>query len=694
MFISKALSGMACLFLPSLLLAQEPPAKTFRDTANVVVIEVPVNVVAGGKPVRGLTSANFRVFDGRKEQALAGFEVIDLEVASSAQPAAVPAPARRRFLLFFDLAFTPRADLSRSLAAARELLGGLHPADVVALAAYSRGRGAELLLNFTTDRRQATAVLDGVAAVLDGKTPRRSQTGGRDPLRLVVDQGTDLALDVTAHDLAGEELADLAVGSRGTAGMAEILADRSGLNVERNRDRVRSYFRGMSEALGQFAAATGGLDGRRFFVFFSRGVDGSIFTDSSGQSGSVGGGSSARGSLAKAIDEFRRTGWEIHSVDPRRPEGASADSLQAVDSLLSFAKDTGGSLYRYFGNLGTAMDEMLERSAVTYLLAFQIENVRQDGAFHPIKVELRGVPGGAKVFHRSGYSAPDASQSGIARVVTTAERLLSAEESGDLPLRSLLMPIRAPGGLVRMAVLLETPGAELLAGAKGEELGIEAYAYAIDERGDVADFLAQQVTLDVGRLGEEMLAGKSFDVFSDLSLPPGKYRLRVLLRQKETGRQLLRTLPLEVPDLEGDAPSLSALMMVARKEPLLIREKAGPNAVPYPFVVGEGQEFFPDLAPVLEAGATRRLTLFGYGLQQKGYKLSIELQKAGGEKVEGNLKLVGAAPTEPDGLDRLYLLLDPGGLTPGAYRLEARIETADGGVVSKTALGIAVGSPN
>jgi VWFA-related protein len=693
MNILKMFCGLACLFLPLPLLAQEP-AKTFRDTASVVVIEVPVNVVDDGKPVRGLTSANFRVFDGEKEQPLAGFEVIDLEVAASAMPAAVPAPARRRFLLFFDLAFTPRADLSRSLAAARELLSGLHPADVVALAAYTRGRGAELLLNFTTDRRQAEAVLGGVEAVLDGKTPRRSQSGGRDPLRLVVDQGIDLALDVTANDVAGEELADMVVGSRGSAGIAGTLADRSEVNVERNRDRARSYFRGMSEALADFAAATAGLDGRRFFVFFSRGFDGSIFDSGQSLSGpSGGGGTSARTSLTKAIEDFRRAGWEVHSVDPRRPDSERGDSLQAVDNLLSLAKDTGGSLYRYFGNLGTAMDEMLERSAVTYLLAFQIENVRQDGAFHPIKVELRGGPGGARVYHRSGYTAPDPAQAGIAKVVSTAEKLLSAEESADLPLRTLLMPLRAPGGMVRMAVLFETDGEALLADASGEELGVEAYAYAIDDKGDVADFLAQQVTLDVGKLGEEMLAGKSFDVFSDLSLPPGKYQLRVMLRQRQTGRQVLKTLPLEVPDLEADGPSLSALMMVAHKEPLLIREKAGANVVPYPFVVGEGQEFFPDVAPLLEGADTRRLTLFGYGLQEEGYKLSIQLEKAGGGKVEGNLKLVGAAPTEPDGLDRLYLLLDPAGLAPGAYRLLAVISFTDGKVVGKTVLDLAVGVP-
>ena len=699
----KCLAPLALLLLPSLVWAQSQPAQTFRDTTSVVVIEVPVNVVRDGESVRGLSAENFRVFDGKKEQQLAGFEVIDLEVAPATAPAMVPPPARRRFLLFFDLAFTPRADIVRSIAAARQLLTGLHSSDVVALAAYTQNRGAELLQNFSTDRRQTSAVLDGLAAVLDGQTPRASQSSGRDPLRLVVKEGAALALDVTTGDISGEEAAEMAGGSRGSAGIAEVLRSRSEVNLQRNKDRTISLFKGFTDALSQFAAATAGLDGRRFFVFFSRGFNADIFADNASRTGAVAsGGANARSFLTKAIEEFRRTGWEIHSVDPGRASfgpsndveatsaGAGGGELLGVDSLLSFAKDTGGTLYRNFGDLGSAMGQMLDRTAVTYLLAFQVENVRQDGAYHPIKVELRNVAGGAKVFHRSGFFAPRPDQLGVAKAVSTAERILSAEETKELPLRSLLVPLRGPEGKVRVAAILETDGAALLAGHGGNSLGVEVYAYAIDDKGDIEDFFAQQLTLDAAKVAAA-LASKNFEMFADLSLPPGRYRLRVLLKERDSGRQTLTTLPLEIADLAAPGPQLAALLMVSEgNDPVLIREKAGATTVPYPFVVGEAQEFFPALAPTLSGPGQRRLALFGYGLRGGGFALGIELKNAAGETLEGKLKLVGAAPTQPDGLDRPYLLLDPQGLEPGDYRIEAGISDTAGKVISTTATSLKV----
>ncbi|MGH9361158.1 MAG: hypothetical protein ACRD2T_04520, partial [Thermoanaerobaculia bacterium] len=91
---------------PAALPAQEG---RFGETAEVVVVEVPVQVVKDGKPVRGLTAANFEVFDGKTKQRLTGFEVVDLAALDSA-PAAAPVPAppalplagRRHFLFLFD----------------------------------------------------------------------------------------------------------------------------------------------------------------------------------------------------------------------------------------------------------------------------------------------------------------------------------------------------------------------------------------------------------------------------------------------------------------------------------------------------------------------------------------------------------------------------------------------------------------
>ncbi|HEY0781825.1 MAG TPA: hypothetical protein VGE98_05160, partial [Thermoanaerobaculia bacterium] len=81
----------------------------FSEVTDVVSIEVPVQVVKDGEPVRGLTAADFAVYEGRKQQSIVGFEVLDSNAAPAGahvRPGAVPAAARRYFLLLFDLSFS------------------------------------------------------------------------------------------------------------------------------------------------------------------------------------------------------------------------------------------------------------------------------------------------------------------------------------------------------------------------------------------------------------------------------------------------------------------------------------------------------------------------------------------------------------------------------------------------------------
>src|SRR6185436_14643822 len=70
---------------PALPAAQTPAGapvaeQKFEETSQVVAVEVPVNVLGrDGKPVRGLTAADFEVYDAGQRQAVTGFEVIDLK---------------------------------------------------------------------------------------------------------------------------------------------------------------------------------------------------------------------------------------------------------------------------------------------------------------------------------------------------------------------------------------------------------------------------------------------------------------------------------------------------------------------------------------------------------------------------------------------------------------------------------------
>src|SRR5258708_11897496 len=95
-----------------------------RETVNVNIVEVPVSVVdSSGNPVRGLTAANFEVYDGGKKQAITSFDKIDFGSSETANAISPMNPAARRsFLLLFDLGFSSPKSLVRAQEAARNFV--------------------------------------------------------------------------------------------------------------------------------------------------------------------------------------------------------------------------------------------------------------------------------------------------------------------------------------------------------------------------------------------------------------------------------------------------------------------------------------------------------------------------------------------------------------------------------------------
>ncbi len=72
---------------------------SFEGVSQVVAVEVPVNVVdRDGSPVRGLTAADFEVFDDGEPQKVSSFEVVDLKTLddqAAPRPGKTPSTGRR-----------------------------------------------------------------------------------------------------------------------------------------------------------------------------------------------------------------------------------------------------------------------------------------------------------------------------------------------------------------------------------------------------------------------------------------------------------------------------------------------------------------------------------------------------------------------------------------------------------------------
>src|SRR5262245_34580165 len=153
---------------------QAPPSPAVRETAAATVIEIPVTVVGkDGRPVTGLTAADFELSDDGKKQTISGVDVIDLSrpaeslapapAGGAASPGAAPIPpaARRLWLLVFDLSYASPSGLVRAREGAREFVTrSMKDNDLAAVGTLSVDTGWRLLVNFTRDRRQLAAAVD------------------------------------------------------------------------------------------------------------------------------------------------------------------------------------------------------------------------------------------------------------------------------------------------------------------------------------------------------------------------------------------------------------------------------------------------------------------------------------------------------------------------------------------------------
>jgi VWFA-related protein len=700
--ISLAVAGLALAPLPAA--AQQ----TFAGATEVVVVEVPVQVVKDGEPVRGLTAADFEVFDGRRKVPVTGFEVLDLAAAAPAGGAAavqIPASARRHFLMLFDLTFSEPKALANARQAAQDVVKTLHPADLVAVATYASLQGPQLVLGFTPDRQQIAAAIEtlGLPKMFDRSA---------DPLRLVL---FDAANTIAQNQAVGTGSSGLAADARAARDEAvlDTLRSFSVVSARTERSIQQQIVRNLTASFADLARLMGEVEGRKYVVFLSEGFDSSLVTgtgsatagtndlgsliDAAGSTeqaleptGGTGsdeqfGDTRTQNAVEKMLEEFRRADCAIQAVNISGLRAGAELGFQRTDgreSLLNMAKSTGGELYENFNNLSEAMGQMLRRTGVTYVLSFQPDNLKLDGSYHRLKVELKGGAGGrgARVVHRPGYYSPRPykEQPPLQKLLETASAVMG-EESGAIAASVLAAPFAAGGERAYVPVIIEVNGESLLAGKQEASLPVEIYVYAIDQNGGVQDFLTQSFGLDLAKGGAQ-LRQTGIKFFGHVELPKGTYSLRTLVRNGTTGASSLRVTEIEVPAFaSGEAALLPALFPEPPGRWVMVRETQQPGQAqpPYPFMVKD-QPYIPSSRPVLAPGQSAAVVLQGYNLGTGDWKAEAKVLAADGKEMPGGaLKLAGKEGSG-GGPVRVSATFEPPALGPGEYLLQVTVTDGAG----------------
>lgn len=688
------LTGIAAVALP-LGAAAFAARQELQETTSVVAVEVPVQVTKDGQPVRGLSADDFELYDGRKRQAITGFEVVDLAASAAAPAPAVPTPAapaalppssRRRFLLLFDLAYSEPVSIARARTAASDLVHKqLLPSDLVAVATYSAAEGPKLFLGFTSDRRQVDYAISTLGR------PRLVDRHP-DPLGLIASSTAETGGRSTDTTPMAQEV-------------QESLQDIANVEARATRDVQSNDVEAMSRALEDFAKLLGSVPGRKYVVYLSEGFDSSLLVgnddpeaqralhESVAHGNIVGLDNSARFGRTKTLnvvdgmlDAFRRSDCIIESFDIaglRAPTDVSAGTNPGArnprtDSLFHLAKATGGELFQNTNDIAKTMSELARKTSLTYVLAFQPEGLAADGRYHEIRVKLKDGRRG-EVSYRPGYYAP---RPWSAR--STAERQLAAASlvlgsaGGRIPVAVLAAPFPVAGQKPYVPVVVQVGGPALLAGAKGAAVKADVYAYAMDEQGSVHDHFAQSLGLEVAKV-RRTLEGGGLTLYGHFDLDPGRYLVRVLVRNAETGESSVAAAPLEVPAFEhGEAALLPPLFPELGGRTLALREGGGRDKlrdVPFPFHIGD-RTFLPAARPVVRAGEPAAVLLLASGLGEGEPEIRGRVFAADGTaRQAGELSLAGrggadahAAGIAP-GLSGLRAVFDPGSLPVGDYTL-------------------------
>ena len=676
------------------------PQSTVREEARVVVVEVPVNVLdRDGRSVEGLKAEDFEVYDDGKLQQVTGFEVLDqrkpLPAALPGEPPINPA-ASRHFLIVFDLSFASPQGVVRARRSARDfVVTRMKELDTASVATYSVETGFRLLVGFTGDRTQLAAAVDTLG--LPNLVQRSS-----DPLGL-------LLTEPTANDAPFPTTSDAAGGT--DAIVADTVENMQTMYQKAARSMYRDRVSRMLESFAKLAASLDAVPGRKHILYLSEGFDSREI--SGGTSANAGakeaewairgqvwkidndsrfGNTDLRTQMTRALAIFNRSDCIIHAVDigglRTNVAMTAADApVNGQDSLFYMSEETGGQFLKNANELGTAFDELLDRTGLMYLLAFQPVRVPENGKFHTLKVKVKGK--NYQVSARSGYYEPKSQKTltPMEKTLAQSAAVTAALPKTEIPAWVLAAPLPLVEGISRVPVIVEVPGDRLLKSHEGPKMNVDIFVYAIDKQGQTRDYLVQPIGIDLSR-AEATLAKGGIKYYGLLHLAPGDYTLRTLVRDNETGRFGVTITPVKIA-ADAGLVTLPPLFLEEGRQWIMIKGKSRSeeeSAAEYPFAIA-GEAFVPTALAGIKNGGTSQVCVIAYnfpgdsnGIQYGGRILGVDGRQHG--KVD--LKLVKASDRERQGARKLLFEFHPTGLDPGRYALVMKLLDPGTGKSSET----------
>src|SRR5262249_20767666 len=221
------------------------------------------------------------------------------------------------------------------------------------------------------------------------------------------------------------------------------------------------------------------------------------------------------------------------------------------ETLTTMAEDTGGRAFFDSNAFGDVFQRVVSDTSAYYLLGYSSTNPNRDGKFRRIKVRLVKHPD-LKLEYRSGYYAPRdfAHSSRDDREQQLQDQLTSALSSTDLSAYVSAAYFRLSDSRYYVPLSVVVPGYQV------------PFTHATDKNKSTVDALGMGRPPQgppVGRIRDtvrialpegEDLKRKTVQYQTGLDLAPGKYHVKIVVRENQDGAMGAYETDIVVPDLK------------------------------------------------------------------------------------------------------------------------------------------------
>jgi VWFA-related protein len=578
-----AAAFLALTLLTPDLYSQQDSDYLIHVQTNLVLVNVTVRD-KNGNFVQGLKPEDFTLLEDNKPQKISSFDIenVDaipaLDVAqakplTSTLPTA-PAPAssqadlaaqfkdRRLIVLFFDLSAMEPDEIDHAITAAERYVDTqMAPADLVSI--VSLGSSLQVNQDFTADRALLKKQLDAFSTG-SGQGFEEGTTGTTEG---TPDSGQPFTADDTEYNI---------------------------FNTDRRLEALRS----VAEKLAF-------VQQKKSLIYFSSGMDRTGIENQSELRVAVN--AAVRANMAIYTMDMRGlqalvAGGEAQNASLRGVSAYSgASTLNALNSnfttqetLVTLASDTGGRAFLDSNDFNKIFKGVQQDTSTYYLLGYRSTNQARDGRYRRISVKVN-VPG-SKIDYRRGYYAPADYRHSTKE---DKERQLEEELASELPVTDLPLYLgvsyfRVEGNKFFVPISLVVPGSQIpfVRSSDRDEATLDVIGMVLDSEHHPLNRIRDTMKLAVNTSSEVQKKNVQYD--TGMSLLSGKYHLKFVVRENQTGRMGSFETDIQVPDLKSQPLKMSSIVLANQTQ--AAKKSATLNPL-----IHDGSEIIPNVTHVFSA---------------------------------------------------------------------------------------------